>query len=224
MDKIKERIESDYYFNLEYILKYAFEIIKTNGMVISIYSVIYILSSLLLLQVNYNVGIGIMGVITGPFVAGYYYAFDMINKKDRLQIQDFFMGFRNPAPYIILNLLTGIITALGLYLMILPGIYFIIAYFFAIPFMVFFRLDFWQSMEASRKIITKKWGMFFLLILILMVINIVGALLYGFGLIFTIPFTYASIFVAFRAIFPETEDAETESDENKNQLDINMFR
>ena len=224
MDKIKERIESNYYFNLEYILKYAFEIIKTNGMVISIYSVMYILSSLLLLQVSYNVGIGIMGVITGPFVAGYYYAFDMINKKDRLQIQDFFMGFRNPAPFIILNLLTGIITALGLYLMILPGIYFAIAYFFAIPFMVFFRLDFWQYMEASRKIITKKWGMFFLLILILMIINVIGALLYGFGLIFTIPFTYAAIFVAFRAIFPETEDAETESEENKNELDINMFR
>jgi len=224
MDKIKERIESDYYFNLEYILRNAFEIIKSNGMVFSIYSIVYILSSLLLLQLDYKVGMGIMGVISGPFIAGYYYAFDLMNKKDRLQLHDLFMGFRNPAPFIILNLMTGIITALGTYLLILPGIYFMIAYFFAIPFMIFFRLDFWQSMEASRKIITKKWGMFFLLILILMVINLIGALLYGFGLIFTIPFTYAAIFVAFRAIFPETEDAETESDENKNQLDINMFR
>jgi len=221
MNKIREKIESGYYFNLEYILKYAFEIIKANGMVISIYSSIYIIISLLLSRYGYW-GLGIQGILTGPFIAGFYYAFDMLNHKEKLFIQDFFTAFRNPAPFIILNLLTGIITAIGAYLLILPGIYFFIAYFFAIPFMVFFEMGFWQSMEASRQIITKKFGNFLLLILILIAINFLGMLPYGLGLIFTIPFTYASIYVAFRAIFPISDDSEVENDDSK--VDITMFR
>lgn len=221
MNRISDKIESGYYFNVEYTLKYAFEIIKANGMVISMYSTLYIIISLFLSQFGYW-GLGIQGIITGPFIAGFYYAFDMLNYKERLVIQDFFIAFKNPAPLIILNLLTGIVTGLGLYLLIVPGIYFLVAYFFAIPFMVFFGMGFWQSMEASRQIITKQWGKFFLLILILLAINVVGVIPYGLGLIFTIPFTYASIYVAFRAIFPATNDSEIEKDDNK--VDITMFR
>jgi len=78
-------------------------------------------------------------------------------------------------------------------------------------------------MEASRLTITKKLPNFTALILILLVLNILGAFLYGIGLIFTIPYTYASIYVAFNSVFPEiSSEAAHEVDDDK--LDFTMFR
>ncbi len=227
MNDIKEKLRTDYYFDIESVLRYAFEIIKRDVLVISVYSTIYILSGLLLMRLGYY-GIAIYAVLTGPLIAGFYHAFAEAERGERLRLDHFFVAFRNPLPYILVNIVTSLLAAIGIYLLVIPGIYLYVAYFFAIPFTVYHRLPLWEAMEASRIIITRKWFAFFLLILILMVLNFIGALLYGFGLIFTLPFTYAAVYVAFASIFGEShqeKDDDTDADkDNDNIVSKDMFR
>ena len=58
-------------------------------------------------------------------------------------------------------------------------------------------MEFWDGMEFSRKLITKKWWNIFGFTLLLALINILGALVLLVGLLFTIPLTYCAIYAAF---------------------------
>lgn len=167
-------------------------------------------------------GMFVMAIITGPFVGGYFTAFRKSANGQRLSFNDFIETFYNPVPTVMINLITGIITAIGTYLFILPGVYFYIALLFAIPFTVFFNMNILNALQSSLIIITRKWLNFFLLMLILLAINILGAIPYGLGLIFTFPFTYAALFVSFVNIFPEILDIQEK--EEDNSISPDMFR
>ncbi len=59
------------------------------------------------------------------------------------------------------------------------------------------KIDFWPAMELSRKLIMKNlWGNFGLFF-VLGIINLLGAIPLGLGLLITIPLTYASIFTLY---------------------------
>ena len=94
----------------------------------------------------------------------------------------------------------GIFIALGLVALIVPGIYLAVAYTFVPLFIVFGKIEFWDGMEFSRKLVTKKWWNIFGFVLLLMLINMVGALAFLVGLLFTIPLSYCAIYVAFEDI------------------------
>jgi len=55
-------------------------------------------------------------------------------------------------------------------------------------------------MEASRKIITKKWFSMFFFILILGLLNLGGLLLMGFGLLLTVPLSGCAVIAAYEDI------------------------
>ena len=61
-------------------------------------------------------------------------------------------------------------------------------------------MDFWQAMETSRKLVRKEWLGIFGLILVLGIINLLGVLAFGAGVLFTLPITYCAMYVAFRDI------------------------
>jgi len=81
-----------------------------------------------------------------------------------------------------------------------PGIYLGVAYSFTTALIVDRKFDFWEAMETSRKVISKRWFSFFGFVLVLVLINIVGALLLGVGLLFTIPLTMCAIAAAYQDI------------------------
>lgn len=70
-------------------------------------------------------------------------------------------------------------------------------YMFANPIAHFFNAKPWESMEASRKIIQKKFFHFFGLIILLAIMNIAGAMCIFVGLFITIPLTYTTMYAAF---------------------------
>jgi NhaP-type Na+/H+ or K+/H+ antiporter len=61
-------------------------------------------------------------------------------------------------------------------------------------------MEFWDSMEISRKLVTKKWWNIFGFLLLLLLINFAGALVFFVGLLFTIPITYCALYAAFEDI------------------------
>jgi len=139
----------------------------------------------------------IVNIISPILMAGYFIVAFKILKQQLVSFNDFFQGFNNFLAIFLTSLLVGIFVAIGFVLLILPGIYLLVAYTFAIPFVVGRRFDFWEAMESSRKVITKNWFSFFAFVIVLILLNMVGALLLGIGLLITIPLSYCAIAAAF---------------------------
>lgn len=85
-------------------------------------------------------------------------------------------------------------------LLIIPGFYLLIAYTFAIAFVAARNFDFWEALESSRKVITKNWFSFFAFGIVLFLINVVGFLIFGIGLLVTVPVSQCAIAAAFQDI------------------------
>ena len=68
---------------------------------------------------------------------------------------------------------------------------------------IFGGLDVWHAMEWSRKLITRNWWRFFVLFLILVAMNVLGVLLAGIGLLFSLPITFLVLYVIFEKLTNE---------------------
>jgi uncharacterized membrane protein len=115
--------------------------------------------------------------------------------------RDFFAGFHFFLPLLLLFLVTKILIAIGLALLLIPGIYLAVAYLFAACLVIDRRLDFWPAMELSRRTVNPLWFGIFTFMLLLAVINLVGGLLLGLGLLVTVPLSYSALTVAYADLF-----------------------
>ena len=139
-------------------------------------------------------------LVAGPLTAGFYIVANKISKGEPYEFGTFFKGFDYFLPLLLYSLISGIFVALGLVALIIPGIYLAVGYTFAPLFIVFAKMEFWDGMEFSRKLVTKRWWDIFGLVLLLMLINLVGALAFLVGLLFTIPLSCCAIYAAFEDI------------------------
>ncbi|WP_404786598.1 hypothetical protein [Altericista sp. CCNU0014] len=82
-------------------------------------------------------------------------------------------------------------------------------YSLTVPFIVARKMTFWPAMEASRKVIAKQWPLWILLGILLSLINVVGLLFCGLGLLFTSPLTACVIAAAYERIvgLPNSNDS-----------------
>jgi uncharacterized membrane protein len=138
--------------------------------------------------------------LAGPLFAGFYLVANKISRNEQVIYPDFFKGFRYYLPVVLVWLVGQILTVLGIFALILPGIYLMVGYMFAVLISLFSGLDFWESLEFSRKIVHKKWSKFFVFGLVLAVMNLLGAFAFGVGLVITIPVTYYTIYHVFEGL------------------------
>ncbi len=139
-------------------------------------------------------------LLAGPLSVGFLVMAHRLDKGKPVDFVNFFDGFNAFVPLLLAYILTTLITIIGYFLFVIPGIYFSVVYLFALPFVYFKKKEFWDAMELSRKLITKEWFSFFGFILLLALLNILGALAFGIGLFFTIPISACAIYVAFDEI------------------------
>lgn len=78
----------------------------------------------------------------------------------------------------------------------------------------FFKAGSWQSMEASRKVIQKKFFHFFALIIVVTLINLLGILFLLVGIIVTVPLSYAIFYAAFNDIMQPNNNYTEVNQEN----------
>lgn len=90
---------------------------------------------------------------------------------------------------------------LGLFLLILPGIYLVVGYAFVLPLIVDKQLPVWQAMELSRTTVHRHWWAVFGLLLAQALLILIGALAAGIGLVFTMPLCTAALMVAYEHLF-----------------------
>ena len=151
---------------------------------------------------------------------GFYYVARKLKKGEKPVFEDFFKPFNDFGNIVGVALVVAVLTLLGVLCLIIPGIYLGIAWGFAVPIVFFFKgTELWTAMEASRKIITKKWWWFFLFGLCLGLFNILGALFCLVGLIVTLPITHLIMYAAFDDIMKPDEVESEETIEDIKPLD-----
>ncbi len=117
------------------------------------------------------------------------------------QFSDFFLGFRFFVPLLLTALVGGVLTAVGLVLLVSPGIYLMVGYLFASALVVDRRLDFWAALETSRRTVQPIWFPMFAFVLLLLLINLAGFLLLGLGLLVSVPLSVCAITAAYADLF-----------------------
>jgi uncharacterized membrane protein len=148
--------------------------------------------------------LSIYTILLAPaLVAGFYLVANRISQGEYLDFQNYFDGFKYWLLVVTINLVSGILTVLGIIALIVPGVYLGVGYIFAILFGVFGGFDFWTSMEYSRRIVHTNWWKFFGFVLVLLLLNIAGLLALLIGLLVTVPVTYLSIYVLFEDLTGE---------------------
>lgn len=140
-------------------------------------------------------------VVTAPLMAG---LFMLGIKRASGQPVNAFMVFNyfpKTLPLFLTYLLMIVLVVIGFVLLVIPGIYLTLAYALALPLVVDKNLGIWESLETSRKGITRCWFRFFGFGIIGLVIIIVSAIPLGIGLIWTLPWLYAGMGIIYRDLF-----------------------
>jgi len=147
-------------------------------------------------------------VVSGPLMGGMFYLLIDINTGEPFSLKRLFDGFtQNAVPLILAGLGVGIITSIGFVLLFLPGVVFAGWYLFTYLYVVDRDMDFWGAMEASRAVAFENHIGIFLLALALSLVNLVGALIVGIGLLVTMPFSFCVVYVAYAELVGVVSDS-----------------
>ena len=180
-------------------LKEGWEIFKSRAGEFIVFTVIIAAVAALFSKLNF-IGSFATTAVVPPLYAGFIIVVFMLFKGQEVRFSDFFKGFNYFLPLVLASLVMSILIALGTILLILPGIYLMVSYMFVSLLIVDYHMEFWQAMETSRQIVTKNWFSLFVFFLVLFVVNLLGALALGIGLLVTAPLSVCSVCVAYRDI------------------------
>ncbi|SNR88015.1 hypothetical protein [Desulfurobacterium atlanticum] len=103
--------------------------------------------------------------------------------------------------YVVMSILKNILIAIGFLLLVIPGIYLSVGYMFSSFLMIDKGLSPWEALETSRKTVHKNWLQYFLFILVIVIVNIIGAIPLGLGFIITIPVSYVAVTKLYYRVF-----------------------
>jgi hypothetical protein len=95
----------------------------------------------------------------------------------------------------------SMIVVVAMFLSIVPLLYIAVSYTFTQMLIIDRRLGFWQAMEMSRKVVTKRWFSVFGLVIVAGLLNTLGVLALMVGLLVTIPLSHLTLAVAYKNIF-----------------------
>jgi uncharacterized membrane protein len=190
--------------------KTGWEIFKQYPLAFISFFLINILIHLILYEIPW-LGSVVAFAISTPLLFGNFIVSAKLLQRQTPEFRDFFAGFYFFVPLFLLSVVTSVFILIGLILLIIPGIYLIVAYMFASYLVIDRGLDFWPAMELSRRTVQPRWFNFFVLMLLLTLLNLAGALLFGVGLLLTVPLTFCIMTVVFQDIFGLQSDYSRET-------------
>ncbi|HXP83733.1 MAG TPA: hypothetical protein VN841_03390 [Bryobacteraceae bacterium] len=139
-------------------------------------------------------------VLQGPMVVGFHIFCikRMLNRGGELG--DLFKGFDYFLPAFVASLIISIFVFAGSLLCIIPGLVIAAMYKFTYLFILDKRMDFWPAMQASHAVVKNDYFGFTMFLLLMALVNILGALCCIVGLLVSVPVTLAAVTVAYREI------------------------
>jgi uncharacterized membrane protein len=117
-------------------------------------------------------------------------------------LSDAFSGFGSrTGQLILLSLVQMSLIIVGYVFCIIPGIYLMVAWYFAIPLVMDRQLDFWSAMELSRRLVSKHWFVVFAAMLVFGLVAALGIIDCGIGLLVSMPVGTIALMYAYETIF-----------------------
>ncbi len=152
---------------------------------------------------NVHFDTSVLGILLGgPLIGGLYLYFLKKIRGEPVRVETAFYGFSHSLLHLILaSFVTGVLTMLGFFLLVLPCIYLFVAWLFTLPLVIDKRLDFWPAMRLSLRTINKHWWKFLGFLIVLGLFNLCGALLCLVGVFITLPVSFAALMYAYEDIF-----------------------
>ena len=139
-------------------------------------------------------------LIFAPLGAGAYMLAIKFSVGSRIEVNELFKYFHKTTPLFLMNLLMYATVIIGFILLIVPGIYLLVAYSFAIPLMVEKNMGPWEALNTSRKIITHKWFHMLGFGFVMMGVSILGFLALLVGLLWALPLCTFAVAYLYRDI------------------------
>jgi len=104
-------------------------------------------------------------------------------------------------PLFVTTILYILLSLVGLLIFILPGIYLLFAYTYALPLVAEKGMSPWQALETSRKTITHRWFTFFFISIIFLIIMTASFFIGLIALIWTLPMSIIAYGIMYRNMF-----------------------
>lgn len=139
-------------------------------------------------------------IFGGPLTAGFFYIIFQKIRGNPLNIGDLAKGFNFFVAAVLADILIMIFVTIGFFFLIIPGIVISALYMFTFPLIIEKKMDFWQAMETSRKIIQKNIFEFSAFMLLLYLLLFLGLLMLLVGFVIALPLTFVAIALAYRDI------------------------
>jgi hypothetical protein len=148
----------------------------------------------------------LVSVISAPLYsvlsAGLFKYYLNLIRGEGASVGDAFSGFGpSIGQLLLLGLVQFILVMAGYIFCIIPGIYLGIAWYFALPLVIDKKLDFWEALELSRKMVSKHWFLVFALLLVCGLVAAAGIIGCFIGILVTMPISFASLMYAYETIF-----------------------
>jgi Tfp pilus assembly protein PilF/uncharacterized membrane protein len=135
-----------------------------------------------------------------PLLFGFVAVSARLMQGEAARFGDFFEGFKFFVTLLLLGLVTQVLVILGLLLLIVPGIYAMVGFSLAPWFVLDRKVGFWEALQLSRRAVHPHWFELFGLLLLVILINLLGVLALGLGLLVTIPVSWCSLTAAYAAL------------------------
>jgi uncharacterized membrane protein len=164
------------------------------------FCLLYLLIQAVLHSIPYVGAVASFAVST-PLLMGNFIVSTKLLHGQPPEFRDFFTGFQYFLPLLLLSLVAGLFIGIGTLLLVIPGIYLLVAYMFASYLVVDRRLDFWPAMELSRHTVHRRWFGYFAFVLLVILLNLAGAIALGVGLLVTIPLSFCAVTAAYADLF-----------------------
>lgn len=172
---------------------------KDAGKYIAFIVVVGLLPALIIGSDLWSIVTMVIPIFEGSFIYGL-----MRSQGKEPRFADAFLIFNRALPLLLVRWVSLALITLGFFALVIPGIYLAIAYLLVIPLVLDRNFGVWQSLEASRQILTRQWFRAFLLMLVVAVINLIGMIPAGLGLLITGPLTTCVIIALYETLFGTT--------------------
>jgi hypothetical protein len=208
LQKVEYLSSTGYNLQISKYINDAFEIFKKNAWGFIGFTLLTLAISLLSDRMPYYLGY-IIPLFTIPLSMGYVIVARKILRNESYSFSDFFKGYEKFIDLTIVEIIAGILSIVALVFLILPGIYLAISYAFVSLFIWFLNDgNIWESLERSRKLITKEWFSFFGFFLVIILLNIGGVICLGVGLLVTIPVSSIALYLCFEDLIGTDEEGD----------------
>ena len=148
----------------------------------------------------------VIGIIVIPaWMAGYLEVMKKLYHGENVEFGDFLKHMNKLGNLWVAFILVYLGIAIGSMLLVLPGIAVAILWSMTFFLIIDRDMDAISAMKASWERVKEEFWMMLALVLVLAIINSIGGMLFGVGVLLTMPFMMFVMWAAYYVLFPKTE-------------------